>query len=674
MAGRDIKITIIGDASKAQKAFNDAGTSAGTFEGKIDGLGSKFGTFAGTLAGVATGGALAALPGLLMDGAKGAAEDEAAMLRLRKAVENTGKSYDSQSGAVEDAIKRGQELAFTDGETASALATLTSLTGDSDEALRRLSAAQDLARGTGIPLEQAAKLLGKTSDENTTALNRLGIQVGENATAQDVLNAVDEKYKGQAGTFAESQAGQMLKAQQASGELAESFGSLLLPVIAILTAALLKISEVIQTHIVPAFQGIIDAVTPVAEFIGGFIADNIGPFVAALVGVGAAILAVVIPAMVAWVAGTLPVIAAHITMAAAVIAAYLPIIAIVAAVGVAAALLYAAWESNLFGIRDITQQVWDFVRPYFESAVNAIRTVVETVFPIIAQIVTTYIGILRTEIELGVAAARWAFDNVFVPIQGIVSDVFTTIAGLVTTLWGPTVTAIGVGVDGVKTAFDGLAYIQGVVSDIFSTISGLVASLWLGASGAVGMIGAGLATVYGFFAGAYDKMYGFAQSMVQGLIDGARSLIGVFEGVWNTISAIADKIIAAKNLISSPSKLMHLRGQQMMQGLIGGTASMIPAYASVLNEVAGMGGRYLGGDSTWSHPGADSVSAPFTSPSGHFANPQSGGGGSSIGSVAARGGGNDDFLNRFEKLLTQHADRVERAVERGSNRALRGAI
>src|SRR5687768_4210651 len=117
MASKDVTIRIIGDASKATGAFRDVEVSAGKAETSL----SRIGT---TAAGFAIGGALTQLPGILMDGAKGATEDAAAMDKLKIAVENSGTSYDSQAEAIDAAIKRGQELAFTDGETAAALQSL----------------------------------------------------------------------------------------------------------------------------------------------------------------------------------------------------------------------------------------------------------------------------------------------------------------------------------------------------------------------------------------------------------------------------------------------------------------------------------------------------------------------------------------------------------------------
>lgn len=665
-AERSVTIKIIGDAKSAQTAFSSVEVSAG----KAD---TSLGKIATTAAGVAIGGALTQLPGLLLDGARGAAEDAASLDRLKQAIENTGTSYDTYGGAVDAAIKRGQDLAFTDGETSSALAKLISLTGSTEEGMNRLAVAQDLARGAGISLEQAALLLGKTSDENTAALGRMGIKLGENATAQDVLNTVDAKFGGQAGVYAASSAGQMAIATQQAGELAESFGTFLIPVITLLTGALLSVAAIIQSDVVPAVQGILNAFLPVGEFIAGFVTDNIGPLVAALAGIGAAILVTVIPALVAWVVGMVPVIASHVAMAAAVVVAYAPVIAIMAAVGLAAAALYMAWDSNLLGIQDITRQVLDFIGPYFDTVVGAIRTVVETVFPVIATVVTTYINILKAEIELalgiiqtvwgtvfpaiqavvetvfpiiasvvgtqieiaraaidtGVNAIKWVFDNILVPIQGIVQNVFDTIAGIVSTVWGATVTAIEIGVNTAKTVFDGLVAIQGIVSDVFVTISGLVDSLWNGASGAVSKIGGGLDTIYGFFAGVYDTMAGYGRDIVQGLIDGVGALFDTLQGWIDKITGLLKIDVPG---FSPPYDAGRKQGASFMQGLTDGIASGFGAYDRRLRDVAAglsaVGGTIgLGGSGGGVATGAG---APVAA-AGSGSAPRGSGGGSTSG-------------------------------------------
>lgn len=667
MAERSITIKFLGDPAGGKKAFQDVGQAAGTFEGKIDGLGSKFGTFAGTMAGVVTGGALAALPGILMDGARGAAEDEAAMGRLKTAVENTGTAYDSRSKAIDDAIKKGQDLAFTDGETATALATLVALTGDTDEGMRRLSLAQDLARGTGMDLDTAAKLLGKTSEENTSALSRYGIQLGKNATAQDVLNAVDAKFGGQAGTFAESDAGKMLKSQQAMGELSETAGSLLLPVLGLVATATMAFANGLSTLI-----GFLEPVT-------NLIANNLAPILIAvapaLALIGGAILTTLVPAFIAWTGATLTQLAATLGLNAAM----LPMIAVFVAIGVAVAALYLAWQSNFLGIQDITKQVIDWLMPYltaawdgikagFDAALKfildlwntvfpAIQTVVETVMPIISTVAKTYITILKTEIEIAVGIVRTVFETVFPILQSIVETVFPIIATVVSTYIGlaqsAIETALGIikgawdlmwpaiqsvtetvmggvktavdtgmaivgviqtGLSDIKTAFDTiLVPVQGVVSDVFTTIQGLVSSLWLGATGAVSLVGAGLATIKGFFSGAYETFVGYGKSIVDGLMAGLDPIISRIQTIIDGIMAQWDRIPSFLRP-GSPSKWATEMGKSLTDGLVAGMQSGMPALEQTVSDINAV----LGGVQGWWNgvtvpPGGNPV-APLVPP------------------------------------------------------------
>lgn len=239
-------VSLRGKLSDLDKTAQQASTGSTALGGAL----GKVGAIAG---GFTVGAALVQLPGMLMAGAKGAAEDAASMDRLQQAVENTGSSFADYSSGIDDAIKKGQELAFTDGEISDALGTLVSLTGSTEEGMSRLGAAMDLARGAGIGLDQASKLLGKTSDENTSALARLGIKLDDTATAMDVLAAVEQKFGGQAGTFAESASGKYQLFQNQLVELQETIGGALLPAFEAL---------------VPAIAAAGEAITPLAEGFG----------------------------------------------------------------------------------------------------------------------------------------------------------------------------------------------------------------------------------------------------------------------------------------------------------------------------------------------------------------------------------------------------------------------
>lgn len=659
MAERAVTIRIIGDASKATGAFRDVEVAAGKTE-------TTLGSVSKIAGGFVVAQALTQLPSVMSGAAKQA-------VSLEQAAKKAATVFGGELGSVQEWAKTAaNDMGLTNREAV----TLAAGMGD-------------LLKPLGFTAEQAAKMSTETlglsgalaewsnGQYDATevsgilqdamlgefdALKNLGIsldasevkQRAATLTGKEFANMTDaqkealaaqqlimEKSTDAQKAYANSQndaASDQARATAQMKEAQEQISIALLPAITLLTTGFATLATILATTVVPAIIGAVQTFASFVQPIAAFVSDHLPVFLAGLAGIAAGILVTVIPALIAWVAGLVPVIAGHITMAAAVVAAYAPIIAIIAAVGLIVAGLYLAWESNLFGIRDITQQVLDFVRPYFETAIGAIRAVVEVAFPIIAQVVTTYINILKAEIEIalgivqavwntvfpaiqavvatvfpiiaevvtsniailrtaietGVAAARFAFDNVFVPIQGIVSDVFTTISGIVTTLWGPTVAAIGVGVDTVKSMFDGLVSIQGIVSDVFTTISGLVSTLWN--SGAVLSIATGVGTIKGLFSGIYSTMYGYGRDIVQGLVDGIVSLYGTLEG-W--VRKIADLLIIDVPGFSPPYDAGYAQGQRFVRGLADGVLSGLPGLAAATGAAGDsfvlppLGGPYL---------------------------------------------------------------------------------
>lgn len=248
------------------KSFASVGTSIGGMSGKLTAplkaVGSAIGNIASTAASFAIGGALTELPGLLIDMAKGAAEDEKATARLQQTLKNLGGNFDDLNGQVNDAIAAGQKLAFSDDEVRDSFQSLAVATGSAEEAFKRQQVAMDLARGAGIPLAAASKMVGKVTEENVDAFKRLGINIAEGASEAEALAAVQKKFAGQSKAYAASTAGQFEQAQLAIAEVQESIGAALLPVLAALGKALAENLPAIQEFVGALSEGIAAKVTP----------------------------------------------------------------------------------------------------------------------------------------------------------------------------------------------------------------------------------------------------------------------------------------------------------------------------------------------------------------------------------------------------------------------------
>lgn len=231
----------------------------------IGGISGALGGLAQTAAGFALGAGLTQLPGFFIDAAKGAAADEQATNRLSQAIANLGGDTEALTRQINERIAAGQRLAFGDDDIRDSYQTLLAATQDNDEALRRQSAAMDLARGKGISLQQASSLLARANEENVNVLRRMGIVLGDNATEADLLAAVQQRFGGQAEAYAKSTAGQFEQAQIAMGELVESLGGALLPVLTAVGGFLTSSLPAVQAWVGALAGGISERVGPAIE-------------------------------------------------------------------------------------------------------------------------------------------------------------------------------------------------------------------------------------------------------------------------------------------------------------------------------------------------------------------------------------------------------------------------
>ena len=254
MASRTLEVTFIGNPKPVTDAFDKVQSSGSTLQGKISGLGSAFGTFGAVVGGVVVGNALPKLAGFLTDAAKGAAEDQAATERLHQTFKNYADmvgaapdTFEKLNNLLDERIKIGQDLAFTDDDVRDSFNKLLTATDDSTEATKRQQAAMDLARGAHISLSDATKILSKLSGENVEVLKKMGITIGENATEADALAAVQARFGGQAEAYAKSTAGQFEQTKIRMSELKEQIGYQLLPVMT-------KIGTVLVEEVVPKLE------------------------------------------------------------------------------------------------------------------------------------------------------------------------------------------------------------------------------------------------------------------------------------------------------------------------------------------------------------------------------------------------------------------------------------
>jgi hypothetical protein len=141
--------------------------------------------FAISKAAVPAAAALAGLGAAGLDFAKAAAEDQAAAAQLAKQLKNSTGASDKQIASIEKFItKTSIASAVADDQLRPALANLVRATSDAERGQQLLNTALNISASTGKDVESVSIALAKAEMGQYTALKKLGVPLGANATAQ----------------------------------------------------------------------------------------------------------------------------------------------------------------------------------------------------------------------------------------------------------------------------------------------------------------------------------------------------------------------------------------------------------------------------------------------------------------------------------------------------------
>lgn len=260
MAARSgtVIIKILGDASPLKKSLDDA-------EGRLGGFSSKTGSIAKGIAGAFAGLGIGVA---LRDATKAAAEDEQAQAKLAKTLENVVGASNATVSGVERQIAGFQKVStFADDQLRPAFANLARSTKDVGQATDLMKTAMDIAAARGLPLEQVSLAIAKAHDGNVGALGRLGIATkdteGQTLSFDQVMHNATKTFGGSAANALDTTAGRSQAFKRDLGELQETIGAQLLPIIAKLTEWLAKIVTWFS-NLSPGVQKAIVAVAGIA--------------------------------------------------------------------------------------------------------------------------------------------------------------------------------------------------------------------------------------------------------------------------------------------------------------------------------------------------------------------------------------------------------------------------
>ena len=465
-------------------------------------MGSALGGVAKVAGGFIVAEGLMSMGGFLKDAAQAAAEDEQATARLEQALRNVGGSFDENVAKINDRIKVGEKLAFSDDDVRDSFQKLVASTGDVDEALSRQTLAMDFARGAGIPLAQASTLLGKVTAENVEVFKRMGITIGEGATEAEAMAVIQAKFGGQSEAYAKSTAGQFEVTKLKMGELKEQIGAQLLPVMT-------KMGSLLVEEVIPKI-----------EQFAGFWEANVQPKIAAFV---------------AWVQPKIAEFGAIIQAEFVKFQGYYEkdvkpaFDNIMAAVSAVVAFIAANWPQ---------------IAAIIEPVMLQVKAVVETVMGIVQNVITLVLNVISGDWSAAwqniqnILSLAWEF------IKATVTNSMELVKGLLAAGWALIQSLIGAAWEGIKAAVS--AGIENVVrfmselpGKVMSAIASLAGMLWDegvkaltnlrdGAASMVGSLMGYIGDIPGRIAGAIGDLGGLlwqkGKDLIQGMVNGMRSV------------------------------------------------------------------------------------------------------------------------------------------------------
>ena len=334
------------------------------------------------------------------DAFKAYAEDAAAADKLALSLKNSTDATDEQVAAVEDFISStSRAAAVADDDLRPALDNLVRGTKDITKAQDLLSLALDVSAGTGKDLDAVTQALSKAYNGQLGPLKKLdpalASLIKSGASADEVFASLGQTFGGQAAAQADTAQGRMKNLSIQMGELKESIGGAVAPLI---------------EKLLPAFQGLTT-----------WISENTGLVVGLGVAIGGIALAITgaNAAMVAWNAIT------KITAALnAILGTSFSALWVATGVGIILAIIAAVVALQAkFGL---FTPVIDFVKKAFEIWWNT----VSAIFGWIYDKISTVVGFFTEGFRVAFDLVKGYFDIWWTVVSTIAEKVIGVFVGI----------------------------------------------------------------------------------------------------------------------------------------------------------------------------------------------------------------------------------------------------
>lgn len=236
-----------GELDRAGATASKSGGLIGKLSDMTGGLVTPFSLAAGAVTGL--------VGGLIFAG-KAAADEQKNVERMTAALKASVPGFDGNTDAIEKLISKREDLAFSDDELRASLATLVTSTHDVNAATELQATAMDLARLKGVDLATASEALAKANNGSTKELKALGISVDDAKDKTQILTAIQKAAAGQAQAYASTTAGKWEALQNKFGDVVETVGGAVLPIME-------GLADFALGTLIPAIGALADLVGPV---------------------------------------------------------------------------------------------------------------------------------------------------------------------------------------------------------------------------------------------------------------------------------------------------------------------------------------------------------------------------------------------------------------------------
>ncbi|WP_232724472.1 hypothetical protein [Geobacillus thermodenitrificans] len=410
-------------------------------------------------------------------------------------------------------------------------------------------------------MQQVAKALMNVKDE--TKRNALGVAIfgtmwedqGDNI-AETLLNMnkhLDDANKNQDlfnQTVQQMQADPMFQMQKAFNDL--------------------------NTALSPAYRGIADVVSKVAEWISN------NPKLAATITAIITVIGIIIGLFM-----TLAPIVSTISMAMGVLGVSFgtlmaPVLAVIAIIGGLIAVIVLLWK-NWDSVSKFLSQSWKTLESVAKTVFSALGAFFTSVWEGIKSVSITVWNAIKSALSTAWSTIKSVASTVFDAIKTAISNIWNTIKSVTSTVWNAIKSALTATWNGIKSAVSTVfSAIQTVISTVWNVIRTMTTTVW-------NAIRSALTTAWNAIKSAVSSVFNAIRNVISTVWNAIRS---VTSSVWNGIkSAISSVINGIRSGISSTFSSIRSIISSVWNGVKSATSS---AWNGVVSSVRGAVNKVIG--------------------------------------------------------------------------------